>query len=97
MFCCGWDFSPACHGFIGLTVEPGLWGGYASHVYLHPKAVIYPIPPHVDAETAALWNPLAAGIEWAVLTPGTTIGDHVVNRCRSLLTPTPRRILGRSI
>jgi threonine dehydrogenase-like Zn-dependent dehydrogenase len=77
MHCTGWDFSPACYGFIGMRVEPGLWGGYSSHVYLHPKAVVYPVPQHVDAETAALWNPLAAGIQWAVLTAGTTIGSNV--------------------
>jgi threonine dehydrogenase-like Zn-dependent dehydrogenase len=77
MHCSGWDFSPACYGFIGMGVEPGLWGGYSSHVYLHPKAVAYAVPAHLDAATAALWNPLAAGIQWAVLTPGTTIGANV--------------------
>ena len=78
MYCNGWDFSPACYGFMSLDIEPGLWGGYASHVYLHPKAVLYPVPPHLDGETAALWNPLGAGIEWGVLRPGTSIGDFVV-------------------
>lgn len=78
MYCTGWDFSPACHGFIGTEVGPGLWGGYATHLYVHPKAVLYPIPEHVSPATAALWNPLAAGIQWGVLTPGTSIGARIV-------------------
>ena len=77
MFCVGWDFSPACYGFIATDVGPGLWGGYATHLYAHPKTVLYPIPAHVEATKAALWNPLGAGIEWAVRTPGTTIGTTI--------------------
>jgi threonine dehydrogenase-like Zn-dependent dehydrogenase len=78
MYCTGWDFSPACHGFISAEVEPGLWGGYATHMYVHPKTVLYPVPDHVDAHTAALWNPLAAGIQWGVLTPHTSVGSTIV-------------------
>jgi threonine dehydrogenase-like Zn-dependent dehydrogenase len=78
MHCQGWDFSPACYGFISLRSTPGLWGGYASHVYLHPKAVLYPVPDGISAEHAVLWNPLSAGIQWGVLTPQTTIGSRVV-------------------
>jgi threonine dehydrogenase-like Zn-dependent dehydrogenase len=74
MFCIGWDFSPACYGFISTDVAPALWGGYATHLYAHPKTVLYRIPDHVEATKAALWNPLGAGIEWAVRTPGTTLG-----------------------
>jgi threonine dehydrogenase-like Zn-dependent dehydrogenase len=78
MHCTGWDFSPACHGFISTEVEPGLWGGYATHLYVHPKAVLYPVPDHVGAANATLWNPLAAGIQWGVLTPGTSVGSSIV-------------------
>jgi threonine dehydrogenase-like Zn-dependent dehydrogenase len=78
MYCNGWDFSPACHGFISAEVEPSLWGGYATHFFAHPKSVLYPIPEHVSPADAALWNPLAAGIQWGVLTPGTSIGSNIV-------------------
>jgi threonine dehydrogenase-like Zn-dependent dehydrogenase len=78
MHCTGWDFSPACYGFISVDTGPGLWGGYATHLYAHPKAVLYPIPEHVGPLTAALWNPMAAGIQWAVLTPRTALGSTVV-------------------
>jgi threonine dehydrogenase-like Zn-dependent dehydrogenase len=77
-FCTGWDFKQACYGYIPTDVGPGLWGGYASHVYAHPKTVLYPIPEHVGALTATLWNPLAAGIQWGVVEPRTSPGSRVV-------------------
>jgi threonine dehydrogenase-like Zn-dependent dehydrogenase len=77
-FCTGWDFKQACYGYIPTDVGPGLWGGYASHVYAHPKTVLYLIPEHVGALTATLWNPLAAGIQWGVVEPGTSPGSKVV-------------------
>lgn len=67
----------ACYGYITTDNEPGLWGGYATHVYLHPKAVVYPIPKSVPALEAALWQPLAAGIQWAVITPRLTVGSTI--------------------
>jgi threonine dehydrogenase-like Zn-dependent dehydrogenase len=79
-FCNGWSWKEsrlACYGFIAMANEPGLWGGYSSHVYIHPKTVLYPIPQSLEPLDAALWNPLGAGIEWAVLTPGTAVGSTV--------------------
>jgi threonine dehydrogenase-like Zn-dependent dehydrogenase len=76
-FCTGWDFKQACYGYIPTDVGPGLWGGYASHVYAHPKTVLYAIPEHVGPLTAALWNPLAAGIQWGVIEPRTSPGSTV--------------------
>jgi threonine dehydrogenase-like Zn-dependent dehydrogenase len=67
----------ACYGYITTDNEPGLWGGYSSHVYLHPMAVTYQIPEHMDPLDAALWQPMAAGIHWAVKEPGLTIGSTV--------------------
>jgi threonine dehydrogenase-like Zn-dependent dehydrogenase len=78
--CNGWSWKEsrlACYGFIAMANEPGLWGGYSSHVYIHPKTVLYPIPDGLGPLDAALWNPLAAGIEWAVLTPRTAVGSTV--------------------
>jgi threonine dehydrogenase-like Zn-dependent dehydrogenase len=78
MHCEGWPFRPACYGFIPLSVEPGLWGGYASHCRLHPQTVLYPLPAELPAATATLWNALGAGIQWGVMTPQTSIGETVV-------------------
>ncbi len=73
--CRGWPFTPAQYGLLPFAYEHGLWGGYASHVYAPPEAVLYPVPEGVSAIDATLWNPLAAGIQWGVLTPGTAPGS----------------------
>lgn len=66
----------------GITVSvdepPGLWGGYADHVYLAPTLVLHRVPDGVSAEDAALVVPLANGIRWAGTVPGTRPGDTVV-------------------
>jgi len=77
MFCEGYPFKPAFYGAIPTTVEPSLWGGYASHVYIHRDTILYPFPDHITALTATLWNPLAAGIQWADIYPGTTAGSTI--------------------
>jgi threonine dehydrogenase-like Zn-dependent dehydrogenase len=79
-FCSGNPFVNshlACYGYITTENEPGLWGGYASHVYLTPKTVVYPIPEGIDPLDAALWQPLAAGIQWAVMTPELSVGATI--------------------
>lgn len=67
----------ACYGYITTENEPGLWGGYASHIYLHPKSVVYPIPESMDPLEAALWQPIAAGIQWGVMTPQLAVGSTI--------------------
>lgn len=57
---------------------PGLWGGYAPYVYLHPRARLHRVPDGVSAPEAALWVPLANGVRWAGTAPGTRPGDTVV-------------------
>jgi threonine dehydrogenase-like Zn-dependent dehydrogenase len=77
MLCTGWGRART-YGF-GLTSEPpGLWGGYATHLYLHPNTILYPIPDHVGPELAVLYNPLGAGVSWGVLAGGVTVGSSVV-------------------
>lgn len=75
--CSGWPFRPNAYGYIPTRHAPGLWGGYATHVYVHPNAILHPFPDTTDPLDATLWNPLAAGIDWAVATPGTTIGTTI--------------------
>jgi threonine dehydrogenase-like Zn-dependent dehydrogenase len=77
MLCTGWGRART-YGF-GLTSEaPGLWGGYATHLYLHPNTILYPVPDHVGPELAVLYNPLGAGVNWGVLAAGVTVGSTVV-------------------
>lgn len=65
------------YGFIPLEKEPGLWGGYASYQYLGPDSMLLPVPDRLDPVLATLFNPLGAGIRWAVTLPGTSQGDAV--------------------
>lgn len=75
--CTGFGSSPRGYGMTPTSVEPQLWGGYSTHVYLHPRSVLHRVPDGVSAETATLWNPLAAGIQWAVFDAGLTIGGSI--------------------
>lgn len=65
------------YGLIPVDHEPGLWGGYAEHHYLSPDSVLLPVPEQLDPVMATLFNPLGAGIRWAVTLPGTGAGDVV--------------------
>jgi alcohol dehydrogenase len=66
------------YGFIDVEKGSGLWGGYASHLYLSPDALVLPIPDSLDPVVATLFNPLGAGIRWAVEVPNMEEGDVVV-------------------
>lgn len=65
------------YGFIDVDKKPGLWGGYGTHLYLAPDALLLPIPDSLDPVVATLFNPLGAGIRWAVEVPDTKPGDVV--------------------
>jgi alcohol dehydrogenase len=65
------------HGFRGIDAAPGLWGGYATHHHLGPDAMLLPVPDGIDPVLATVFNPLGAGIRWAVTVPGTVPGDVV--------------------
>lgn len=68
---------PDFYGAIPTDRPPGLWGGYADHVYLGPDAMLLPVPNDLDAVLSTVFNPLGAGIRWAVQVPGTQSGDVV--------------------
>jgi alcohol dehydrogenase len=65
------------YGFVPADRAPGLWGGYAQRQYLAPDSLLCPVPSSLDAVTATMFNPLGAGIRWAVTVPGTRAGDVV--------------------
>lgn len=66
-----------CYGMLPLDREPGLWGGFATHHYLAPGSQLHRVPDQLDPVMATLFNPLGAGIRWAVDVPGTQPGDTV--------------------
>src|SRR5262249_38781951 len=39
----------AGYGMLSVEIGPGLWGGYATHHYLAPESVVYPVPDGLDA------------------------------------------------
>jgi alcohol dehydrogenase len=65
------------YGFISSDESPGLWGGYATHLYLHPDALLLPVPPGLDPVLATAFNPLGAGIRWGVTVPQLAQGEVV--------------------
>jgi len=65
------------YGFIPFDRAPGLWGGYAEMQYLSPDSVVHRVPDVLDPTVATLFNPVGAGLRWAVSLPGTKPGDVV--------------------
>jgi threonine dehydrogenase-like Zn-dependent dehydrogenase len=57
---------------------PGLWGGYAEHVYLAPRAVVHRAPAALALDVLSLFNPLANAIRWMCEAPAFELGSHAV-------------------
>jgi threonine dehydrogenase-like Zn-dependent dehydrogenase len=66
------------YSFIRTDVSPGLWGGYAQYMYLHPNTIVHRVAKEIPAEIAVMFNPLGAGVHWAVDAGGIRLGDTVV-------------------
>ncbi len=66
------------YSYVALDEPPGLWGGYAQYMYLHPNSVLHPVAARLPPELAVMFNPLGAGFRWAVEIPATQPGDTVV-------------------
>jgi alcohol dehydrogenase len=65
------------YGATPLERAPSLWGGYAEAAYLGPDALLLPVPEGLDPVLATVFNPLGAGIQWAVTVPATEPGAVV--------------------
>jgi alcohol dehydrogenase len=65
------------YGFVSIDRQPGLWGGYAQYQYLAPDSMLCLVPRGLDPITATMFNPLGAGIRWAVTLPGLRAGETV--------------------
>lgn len=51
-------------GNIDVQRPPGVWGGYATHLYLPPDSLLLPVPDGLDPVLATAFNPLGAGLRW---------------------------------
>jgi threonine dehydrogenase-like Zn-dependent dehydrogenase len=66
------------YGYTDVGRPPHLWGGYAEHMYLCPHSIVKKMDASIPAGVAVMFNPLAAGLSWAVSVPATRPGDRVV-------------------
>jgi threonine dehydrogenase-like Zn-dependent dehydrogenase len=66
------------YGYIPTYVAPGVWGAYADYMYLHPDTVMHKISKDIPAQIAALYNPLCAGVRWAMNAPSLHVGETIV-------------------
>lgn len=63
---------------VGFDNPPHLWGGYGTHMYLHPRATLHRAPSDVPTDVMSLFNPMSNAVRWAVERPGTGMGDTIV-------------------
>lgn len=65
------------YGTLPMSEKPGLWGGYATHVFVPAHALVYRVPAALSERTALIaCSPLANGLRW-VECGNTRSGDHV--------------------
>jgi Threonine dehydrogenase and related Zn-dependent dehydrogenases len=66
------------HGVTPVEVAPSLWGGFAEVMYLSPNTIVHKIDRTLPVEVAAMFNPLGAGVRWALHYGGVKLGDSVL-------------------
>jgi threonine dehydrogenase-like Zn-dependent dehydrogenase len=55
-----------------------LTGGYAEYMDLHPNSIVHPMRKDIPAEIAVMYNPLGAGVRWALEYGGVHLGSTVL-------------------
>jgi threonine dehydrogenase-like Zn-dependent dehydrogenase len=73
------------YGFRSPDVAPGLWGGFSTHLYLAPEAILVPMSPDVSVAAASLFNVMSNGVDWVLDVGGARAGMSV-----AILGPGPR-------
>jgi alcohol dehydrogenase len=76
-FCLTFGGPESSYGLTTIDEPPSLWGGYATHHYLRRETIVHRVAERTSAVEATLFNPVGAGIYWAVDTPGTREGEAV--------------------
>jgi len=66
------------YGTTPVETAPGLWGGFAELLYLHPSTRLHRVPDAVAADVATLSIPLSNGYGWLVDGGSFIPGDHVI-------------------
>jgi threonine dehydrogenase-like Zn-dependent dehydrogenase len=70
--------APPAYGFTPTDVGHGFWGGYSQYMHLHERTLMHRLSDDVPVSLASLYQPLAAGVSWAVQVPQTRLGDTVL-------------------
>ena len=65
------------YGDTGVATEPGLWGGFATAMYLHPASQLHRVPDEVSDDVATLFIPLSNGLAWMGERGGVRPGHRV--------------------
>jgi threonine dehydrogenase-like Zn-dependent dehydrogenase len=65
-------------GLSPLSVGCGLWGGFSEYMMLKGNSIVHKMPDSLAIEDAVMFNPLAAGFEWAITSAGTRVGDDLL-------------------
>lgn len=73
------------YGFRSPDVGPGLWGGFATHLYLAPEAMVLPVSPSLSVGAASLFNVMSNGVDWVM-----ELGQVRAGMSVAILGPGPR-------
>ena len=63
---------------ISSARAPHLWGGYATHMYLHPQANVHRAPDGMRRDVLSLCNPMSNAVRWGYERGGIGLGDSVL-------------------
>lgn len=66
------------YGGTPTTTAPALWGGFATHMFLHPSTIVHAVSGEGAADTYPLFLPLANAVSWLQLTGGLRLGGDVL-------------------
>jgi threonine dehydrogenase-like Zn-dependent dehydrogenase len=73
------------YGFRSPDVPPSLWGGFSTHLFLAPEAMIVPMSDDISVGAASLYNVMANGVDWVLELGAARPGQSV-----AVLGPGPR-------
>lgn len=86
--------------YQGIRNPPSLWGGYATHTYLHPRTMVHKLPGGIPTDLMTLFNPLSNAIRWTIEVGGVGLGSTVVIEGpgqRGLLAAAAARMAGAAV
>ena len=73
------------YGGISPDIPPSLWGGFATHMYLSPEAILLPMSSNLSVGACSLFSVMANGVDWVLNIGGFRAGMSV-----AILGPGPR-------